>query len=95
AAENLAGLGNVKVLRADAHEVGVWGPASRVAVTFSVEEIPSEWLEALEEGGRLVAPVGPKERQRLTLVERREDGLLVRSLAEVVYVRDRSERVVA
>lgn len=91
AAENTAELGNVEAQQGDAHEVGRWGPARRVAVTFSVGEIPEGWLEALEEGGRLVAPVGPRDRQRLMLVERREGRLHRRALGDVVYVRDRAE----
>jgi len=37
-----------------------WNDAKKVSVTFAVESLPPIWLEALPEGGKLVAPVGPK-----------------------------------
>jgi len=39
-----------------------WGDASKVVVTFAVEALPEAWVAGLPEGGRLVAPVGGRDR---------------------------------
>jgi protein-L-isoaspartate(D-aspartate) O-methyltransferase len=70
-----------------------WGGAAKVVVTFAVEALPEPWLAGLPEGGRLVAPVGGRDRdQRLVLVQR-EDGAIVESdHGAVRYVKNRSRR---
>lgn len=74
ASAKLAELGyaQVRVFRAD----GTRGwpdeaPYSRIIVTAGSPEVPEELGAQLEEGGRLVCPVGPRERQVLIRVERR------------------------
>jgi protein-L-isoaspartate(D-aspartate) O-methyltransferase len=67
-------------------------PATKVVVTFAVDALPPAWLEALPEGGRLVAPVGAKNDQRLTLVERRRGVLVETDHGAVRYVKNRSPR---
>lgn len=86
---NLAGLPNVRISCADAHDVACWGPAAKVTVGFAVESIPSSWIDALEVGGKLVAPVGPTRMQMLTLVQRDASGVRFRQIGRVVYVPDR------
>jgi protein-L-isoaspartate(D-aspartate) O-methyltransferase len=70
-----------------------WGDARKVVVTFAVETLPDAWVAALPEGGRLVAPVGGRDRdQRLVLVQR-EDGRVVETdHGAVRYVKNRSTR---
>ena len=70
-----------------------WGDAGKVVVTFAVEALPEAWVAGLPEGGRLVAPVGGRDRdQRLVLV-RREGGAVVESdHGAVRYVKNRSSR---
>jgi protein-L-isoaspartate(D-aspartate) O-methyltransferase len=85
---------NVTVMHADAMtSAPLWGGAAKVVVTFAVDALPVAWLDALPEGGRLVAPVGDAERdQRLVRIVR-ERGRLVRSEHGAVrYVRNRSTR---
>jgi protein-L-isoaspartate O-methyltransferase len=84
AKEALAGLPNVRILCADAHDVEVWRGAKKVMVGFDVGEIPKPWLDALAPDGRLVCPVSGE----LVVV----DAGVRRSLGAVRYVRDRSER---
>ncbi len=67
------------------------GSAQKVVVTFAVESLPRAWLDALAEGGRLVAPVGPNEREQRLVLVRRDRGRCVESVHGAVrYVRNRS-----
>jgi protein-L-isoaspartate(D-aspartate) O-methyltransferase len=90
----LAEFPNVAVVVRDAMtSAPQWGYARKVSVTFAVDALPGTWLDALPEGGLLVAPVGSREKdQRLVLV-RRESGRFVESEHGAVrYVRNRSTR---
>ncbi len=72
---------------------GRWGEAAKVVVTFAVESVPEAWTAALPEGGRLVAPVGKRDRdQRLVLVRREGGALVTTDHGAVRYVRNRSSR---
>lgn len=90
AREHLAGLGHVEVFCGDAHDTGLWAGAAKVAAGFAVESIPQSWIDALAEGGMLVAPVGRPGDQRLVRVRRERHGVRVETLGEVRYVPDRS-----
>lgn len=92
ALENLAGEANVRVVRADAHDVASWRGARKVSVGFAVEHVPEAWVEALAEGGKMVVPVGRPESQTLTLVERDAAGVKSTNLGPVRYVPDRAQR---
>ena len=64
-------------------------PFSAVIVTAAPERMPPAWIEQLEPGGRLVAPVGSTEMdsQVLVLVEKDRDGeVLQRELCPVRFV---------
>ncbi|MBX3192441.1 MAG: cobalamin-dependent protein [Labilithrix sp.] len=88
AAETLAGS-VVRVVAADAHDVSRWRGATKVTVGFDVGSVPDAWIAALAPGGRLVAPASG----RLVVIDKSRDGRIERrSLGDVVYVRDRSER---
>jgi protein-L-isoaspartate(D-aspartate) O-methyltransferase len=69
-----------------------WGDATKVIATFAVESIPDAWTKALPEGGRLVAPVGARDDQRLMLVRRDRGRLLSTEHGAVRYVPNRSGR---
>lgn len=51
------------------------GPFDAIVATCGVPEIPKAWGEQLKEGGRLVAPIGLPECQKITLF-RKTDGYL-------------------
>jgi len=89
--EELEPASRVRVLHMDAMESApAWAPAARVVATFAVPELPSAWLAGLEVGGRLVAPVGPRDRdQRLVLAVREPDGIAVSDHGGVRYVSNR------
>jgi protein-L-isoaspartate(D-aspartate) O-methyltransferase len=89
AAQTLGGLGyqNVSVKAFD----GTYGypaaaPFDRILVTAGTAEIPETLLEQLAVGGRLVAPVGPPERQRIRVVRRRKTDFAREDGEEVVFV---------
>jgi protein-L-isoaspartate(D-aspartate) O-methyltransferase len=83
---------NVRVVERDAMmSMPEWDGAKKVSVTFAVESLPPIWLEALPEGGQLVAPVGPKGAdQRLILVTKRAGHTIQADHGAVRYVSNRS-----
>jgi protein-L-isoaspartate(D-aspartate) O-methyltransferase len=93
AARTLADQPNITVVHGDAEaSAPFWGDARKVIATFAVESIPPAWIDALPEGGCLVAPVGVPDDQRLALL-RRERGRVVRTdHGAVRYVTNRSGR---
>jgi protein-L-isoaspartate(D-aspartate) O-methyltransferase len=89
AAQIIAELGyqNVSVKAFD----GTYGypaaaPFDRILVTAGTAEIPETLLAQLAVGGRLVAPVGPPERQRIRVVRRRKTDFAREDGEEVVFV---------
>lgn len=90
ARDNLVAYPQAKVLARDAHATDTWRGAERVYAGFAVESLPEPWLEALTEGGVLVAPVGSGASQTLVRFERRADGVVREELGRVRYVPDRA-----
>jgi protein-L-isoaspartate(D-aspartate) O-methyltransferase len=92
AADTLLDQPNVTVVEGDAvTNSDQWCGASRVVVTFAIDAWPRPWLDALPEGGRLVAPLGRGD-QRLVLAEKRGGRILETDHGAVRYVRNRSAR---
>ncbi|MEE8428247.1 MAG: protein-L-isoaspartate(D-aspartate) O-methyltransferase [Gammaproteobacteria bacterium] len=84
-------LRNIRVKHSD----GSWGwpgkgPFKGILVTAAPEEIPSPLLEQLSDGGRLVIPIGPSGRQRLTVVTREADEYRYEDKDSVSFVPLRS-----
>lgn len=94
ARRTLADEPNVRVVEADGIEsADQWGDARKIAITFAIERVPGAWLEALPEGGLLVAPVGGLDRdQRLVLMTKREGRISETDHGAVRYVRNRSAK---
>jgi len=94
AARNVSSEPNVGVVHADAMTSSpVWGKAKKIVAMFAVDSLPPAWVEALPEGGRLVAPVGPRDRdQRLVLVVRQNGRTVETEHGAVRYVKNRSGR---
>jgi protein-L-isoaspartate(D-aspartate) O-methyltransferase len=90
----LAEYANVTAVYGDAvTSTPSWGNATKVAVAFAVDDLPTTWLDALPEGGALVAPVGEGEKdQRLVLVKRERGRLTQTQHGLVRYVKNRSRR---
>lgn len=92
AALTLAQHANVAVLHGDAvASSAALEDAQKIVVTFAVSTIPEMWLDAIPEGGCLVAPVGSRDRdQRLVRVRRKDDALVRTEHGAVRYVPNRS-----
>ena len=81
---------NVKVTAGDAGElVPDWHGFARVTVAFAVDDLPVSWLDAIPEGGRMVAPVGRENAQRLLRIDRMGGELSWSDHGAVRYVRNR------
>jgi protein-L-isoaspartate(D-aspartate) O-methyltransferase len=94
AAKDLEDEPNVQVVHGDAiTSAREWGGAKKIVATFAVAELPASWIEAIPEGGRLVAPVGSRDRDQKLVLVRRERGKVVRTEHGAVrYVQNRSGR---
>jgi len=83
-----AGIDNVEVVVGD----GTLGYAPRapydeIVVTAGAREVPVSLLAQLAPGGRLVVPVGGRAVQRVRVIERRPNGMLVETEHDAcVYV---------
>jgi protein-L-isoaspartate(D-aspartate) O-methyltransferase len=82
-----AGYPDVEVLVGDG-SVGVpeRAPFAAIAVGAAARQPPPSLLAQLEVGGRLVIPVGRFGLQRLVVIERTDEGLVTRRLADVRFV---------
>jgi protein-L-isoaspartate(D-aspartate) O-methyltransferase len=87
AALELAGIRTVNMMIGDG-TLGwrAYAPYNGILVAAGSPDVPAPLVEQLAPGGRMVVPVGPSDRQALTLVERSLDGGTV-SRAEISGVR--------
>jgi protein-L-isoaspartate(D-aspartate) O-methyltransferase len=81
---------HVRVVEADAHETSYWQGASKVVCGFALREVPKAWVDALAEGGVLVAPVRTSTGQSLMVVRKTGGAAHHASIRPVRYVTDRS-----
>lgn len=65
------GYNNVRVRLSDG-TLGLpdYGPFGAILVTAAAEEVPDGLLDQLADGGRLIAPIGGRGAQQLTLIQR-------------------------
>jgi protein-L-isoaspartate(D-aspartate) O-methyltransferase len=92
ARRTLTGEPNVVVVEGDAvSNYEQWRGAAKVVATFAVDALPDAWLDALPDGGRLVAPVGRGD-QRLVLAIKRKGHIALSDHGAVRYVKNRSTR---
>ncbi|HEX5574313.1 MAG TPA: protein-L-isoaspartate(D-aspartate) O-methyltransferase [Gemmatimonadales bacterium] len=82
-----SGIRNVTVLVGD----GTLGwrpfaPYDAILVSAASPEIPAPLVDQLALGGRMVIPLGDREAQTLTLVERVGDGIRTRTIGDVRFV---------
>jgi protein-L-isoaspartate(D-aspartate) O-methyltransferase len=82
-----AGIRNVTVLVGD----GTLGwrpfaPYDAILVSAASPEVPAPLVEQLASGGRMVIPLGDRDSQTLTLVERDGEQVHGRTIADVRFV---------
>jgi len=87
AALGAAGIRNVTILVGD----GTLGwrpfaPYDAILVSAASPEIPAPLIEQLASGGRMVIPLGDREAQTLTVVERQGDQVRSSTIADVRFV---------
>lgn len=84
----LAALGHAVEIRVGDGSRG-WGehaPFDRILVTAAAQEVPRPLLDQLAPAGRIVIPLGGKDVQRLSVVEKEQDGTIdVRSVIPVRF----------
>lgn len=90
ARDELGSEPHVRVIEADAHETSLWRGASKVVCGFALREIPKAWVDALADGGVLVAPVQTSTGQSLVVVRKTDGAAHQASVRPVRYVTDRS-----
>jgi len=91
----LAPLTNVVNVHGDAmSSTPMWRDARKVVCTFAIDDVPHSWLEALPEGGVLVAPVSTRDvrapNQALVRVEKTGDMIRTSEHGAMRYVKNRS-----
>lgn len=62
-------------------------PFDRVMITAGAPEVPPRVLDQLADGGRLVAPLGGDDQQRIVIVQRRGDRLIETPLIACRFVK--------
>lgn len=82
-----AGIRNVTVLVGD----GTLGwrpfaPYDAILVAAASPEVPLPLIDQLAPGGRLIIPIGDRNAQTLTLVQRTPDGVRTSTVADVRFV---------
>ena len=63
-----------------------FAPFDAIIVSAADDEIPEKLLEQLAPGGRLIIPVGGRNNQKLTLIERTDDTYNTRTICNCIFV---------
>lgn len=81
------GAANISLLLGDG-TIGwrAYAPYDAVLVSAATPSIPAPLVEQLADGGRLLAPVGDREQQMLTMVTRRGESIEQRDILAVRFV---------
>jgi protein-L-isoaspartate(D-aspartate) O-methyltransferase len=61
-------------------------PYAKIMVTAAAPVVPEVLIEQLEQGGRMIIPIGDRSHQELTVYDRTEKGLEKRSEGGVIFV---------
>src|SRR5699024_9060163 len=82
------GYRNVRVRQAKDDVLGLpdYGPFGGIIVAAGARTLPASLYEQMNEGGRMVIPVGRDGAQRLLLIDRRGDQFVQQELEAVTFV---------
>jgi protein-L-isoaspartate(D-aspartate) O-methyltransferase len=81
------GIKNIKVIVDDGTKgLLAYAPYDGIIVTAGTPKVPSPFIEQLNEGGRLIVPVGSSYSQMLTLLEKKEGRIMETQLGNCVFV---------
>jgi protein-L-isoaspartate(D-aspartate) O-methyltransferase len=84
---NEMGVRNVSIRCRDGlHGWRSQAPFQGILVAAAPEQVPQELLDQLDEGGRMIIPVGARGRQRLLVITREGDQFRKREIAGVSFV---------
>ncbi|MGA2507995.1 MAG: protein-L-isoaspartate(D-aspartate) O-methyltransferase [Chitinispirillaceae bacterium] len=61
-------------------------PYAKIMVTAAAPVVPEVLIEQLEQGGRMIIPIGDRSHQELTVYDRTEKGFEKRSEGGVIFV---------
>jgi protein-L-isoaspartate(D-aspartate) O-methyltransferase len=81
------GYGDVQVLRGDGYNG--WpehAPYNMIIVTCAPENVPAKLVEQLEEGGRMILPLGAPYRQRLVILRKKQGKIKKENDLSVMFV---------
>lgn len=66
---------NLKMFFTDGYEgLPEYSPFDSILLTAAAPKVPEKLIDQLKRGGRIVAPIGGKQGQRMMLVEKLDDG---------------------
>jgi protein-L-isoaspartate(D-aspartate) O-methyltransferase len=81
------GYENIHVIQGDGtNGLPEYAPFQGVIVTAAAPEVPRPLLDQLDEGGRLIMPVGSRGGQMLKLYRRQEGEISTKTLSPVAFV---------
>jgi len=82
------GIGyNVAIRNGDgSHGWKVYAPFNAIIVTAGASFLPQDLIEQLETGGKLIIPIGPKEKQKLTVITKGKSEINQEIIDEFKFV---------
>jgi len=81
------GYGNVTLLLGDGSQgCPTYAPYDAIVVAAAAPEIPPALFDQLQEGGRMVIPIGPRGEQKLELVEKHSGQPVISTLVGCRFV---------
>ena len=81
------GYGNVCVMVGDGSQgLPVQAPFDAIAVSAAAPRIPRALFDQLQEGGKMILPVGPAQAQELELVRKQDGNLIVEEMEGCRFV---------
>jgi protein-L-isoaspartate(D-aspartate) O-methyltransferase len=63
-----------------------YSPYSAIIVTAGVKIVPNELFGQLKDGGKIVVPIGKKDKQILTIFTKNRDEIIEKTLTEFSFV---------